>query len=256
MISTLPLAGLNIVVTRPREQAADLVHRIEQLGGKPLLFPLLEIAAASDDRALREQISRLKQADLAIFISPNAVRYGMAAIRASGAVPAALKIASVGQGSAKALRKLGIVHIIAPTQRFDSESLLMLPELHNVAGKRVMIFRGDGGRELLGDTLKSRGAQAEYVTCYSRSKPAVDVNALLNILPHAMTVTSSEALNHLRDLLDEAQRQIVYAITLFVPHQRIAEVASQLGWQQVIVTESGDDGMMSGLIAWANTKRK
>jgi uroporphyrinogen-III synthase len=69
-------------------------------------------------------------------------------------------------------------------------------------------------------------------------------------------VTSSEALNHLRDLLDEAQRQIVYAITLFVPHQRIAEVASQLGWQQVIVTESGDDGMMSGLIAWANTKRK
>jgi uroporphyrinogen-III synthase len=251
-----PLSGLNIVVTRPREQAADLMHRIEQLGGKPLLFPLLEIAAVSDDRALREQLCRLKQTDLAIFISPNAVRYGMAAIRESGAAPAALKIASVGQGSAKALRKLGIEHIIAPTERFDSESLLMLPELQNVAGKRVMILRGDGGRELLGDTLRKRGAQVEYVTCYLRSKPAVDVNALLNILPHAMTVTSSEALNHMRDLLNEAQRQIVYATTLFVPHQRIAEAARQLGWQQVIVTESGDDGMMSGLIAWANTKWK
>jgi uroporphyrinogen-III synthase len=255
-MSDRPLSGLNIVVTRPREQATDLVHRIEQLGGQPLLFPLLEIAAVSDDRVLRGQMSRLKQADLAIFISPNAVRYGMAAIRASGAVPAALKIASVGQGSAKALRELGIEHIIAPTGRFDSESLLMLPELQNVAGKRVMIFRGDGGRELLGDTLRERGAQVEYVTCYLRSKPAVDVNALLNILPHAMTVTSSEALNHLRDLLNEAQRQIVYATTLFVPHQRIAEAARQLGWQQVIVTESGDDGMMSGLIAWSNTKRK
>jgi uroporphyrinogen-III synthase len=251
-----PLSGLNIVVTRPREQAAGLVQRIEQLGGNPLLFPLLEIAAVSDDCVLREQLSRLRQTDLAIFISPNAVRYGMAAIRESGAVPAALKIASVGQGSAKALRELGIEHIITPTERFDSESLLGLPELHNVAGKRVIIFRGDGGRELLGDTLRERGAQVEYVTCYLRSKPAVDVNALLNILPHAITVTSIEALSHLREMLDEVQRRVVYETTLFVPHERIAEAARQLGWQQVIVTGSGDDGMMSGLIAWANTKRE
>jgi uroporphyrinogen-III synthase len=256
MISELPLAGLNIVVTRPREQAAGLVHRIEQLGGKPLLFPLLEIAAVSDDRALREQTSRLRQTDLAIFISPNAVRYGMEAIRASGDMPVSLRIASVGQGSASALRELGVEHIIAPTERFDSESLLALPELQTVAGKRVMIFRGGGGRELLGDSLKARGAQVEYVTCYLRSKPDVDVNSLLKVLPHAITVTSSEALNHLREMLDEAQRRVVCGITLLVPHERIAEAARQLGWQQVIVTASGDDGMMSGLIAWANTKRK
>jgi len=256
MTAAFPLAGLNIVITRPREQAAGLVRRIEQLGGNPLLFPLLEIAAVSDDRALREQLSRVRQADLAIFISPNAVRYGMAAIRASGEIPASLKIASVGQGSANALRELGIENIIAPTERFDSESLLALPELQNVAGKRVMIFRGDGGRELLGDTLRARGAQVEYVTCYLRSKPDVDASILLKFLPHAITVTSSEALGHLREMLDEAQRMVVCAITLIVPHERIAETARQLGWQQVVVTESGDDGMMSGLIAWANTKRK
>jgi len=57
-------------------------------------------------------------------------------------------------------------------------------------------------------------------------------------------------------MLGEAQRRVVYGIVLFVPHERIAEAARQLGWQQVIVTASGDDGMMSGLIAWANTKRK
>ena len=256
MVSSLPLAGFNIVVTRPREQAADLVQRIEQLGGKPLLFPLLEITAVRDDRALREQISRLRQTDLAIFISPNAARYGMAAIQASGAVPASLKIASVGQGSANALRELGIGNIIAPTERFDSEGLLALPELRDVAGKRVMIFRGDGGRELLGDTLKARGATVEYVTCYLRSKPDVDVSALLNALPHAIAVTSSEALSHLREVLDEAQCRDVYGVVLFVPHERIAAAAKQLGWQQVIVTASGDDGMMSGLIAWANTIRK
>jgi uroporphyrinogen-III synthase len=256
MISELPLAGLNIVVTRPREQAVGLVQRIEQLGGTPLLFPLLEIAAVSDDRALREQTSRLRQTDLAIFISPNAVRYGMEAIRASGDMPVSLSIASVGQGSASALRELGVEHIIVPTERFDSESLLALPELQTVVGKRVMIFRGDGGRELLGDTLKARGAQVEYVTCYLRSKPDVDASALLKVLPHAIIVTSSEALGFLREMLDEAQRRVVYGIVLFVPHNRIAEAARHLGWQQVIVTGSVDDGMMSGLIAWANTKRK
>ena len=250
------LAGLNIVITRPREQAADLSRRIEQLGGKPLLFPLLEIEAVRDDGVLREQISRLKQTDLAIFISPNAVRYGMAAIRAAGDVPASLKIASVGQGSAKALRDLGIGHIISPTERFDSESLLALPELQNVTGKRVMILRGDGGRELLGDTLKARGATVEYVTCYLRSKPEVDAGALLNAAPHAITVTSSEALSYLWEMLEEAGRTRLAAVPLFVPHERIAQAARQQGWQQVTVTESGDDGMLSGLIAWANTKRE
>lgn len=255
MISNLPLAGLNIVVTRPREQAAGLAQRIEQLGGRALLLPLLEIEAVSDDRALHEQLSRLNQADLAIFISPNAVQYGMAAIRTSGALPPSLKFAAVGQGSAKALRELGIGRVIAPATRFDSEGLLALPELQDVDGRRVMIFRGDGGRELLGDTLKARGATVEYVTCYLRSKSAVDGSALLAASPDAITVTSSEALNHLREALDMAQRQAVCAIPLLVPHERIAGAAKQQGWQHVVVTGSGDDGLLSGLIAWASTKR-
>src|SRR3989338_8880463 len=170
MTINLPLAGLKIAVTRPRDQAARLARRIEQAGGIPLLFPLLDIAPVQDQQALHKQISRLaqkeplaasfeeRQFDLAIFISPNAVQYGMAAIRAAGELPQNLKIATVGQGSAKALRELGIANVIAPAERFDSEGLLALPELQDVAGWRVLIFRGDGGRELLGDTLKARGA--------------------------------------------------------------------------------------------------
>lgn len=251
-----PLAGLNIVVTRPREQAVGLAQRIEQLGGKPLLFPLLEIDAVSDDRALREQLSLLKQTDLAIFISPNAVRYGMAAIRAAGELPAAMKFAAVGQGSAKALREMGIDKVLAPTTRFDSEGLLALPELQDVAGLRVMILRGDGGRELLGDTLKARGATVAYVTCYLRSKAKLDASALLAAKPDALTVTSSEALACLREQLGVAGSVGLASIPLFVPHARIADAARQQGWRQVIVTESGDDGLLSGLIAWSHTKRK
>jgi uroporphyrinogen-III synthase len=252
MTKDLPLTGLKIVITRPREQAIDLAQGIEQAGGIPLLFPLLEIAAVQDTQTLQEQISRLAQFDLAIFISPNAVQYGIAAIRAAGKLPAELKIAAVGQGSARSLREAGIKTVIAPGERFDSEGLLALPELHEVAGKSVMIFRGDGGREVLGDTLKARGATVEYATCYQRSKPGLDTAMLLAEAPDAISVTSSEALGHLWQMLDNKAQQTLRHTPLFVPHQRIAELARQQGWLQVKLTGSGDEGLMAALKVWAS----
>ena len=250
------LRGLTIVVTRPRDQAAQLARRIEQEGGIPLLFPLLDIMAVQDTKTLFEQIARLGQFNLAIFISPNAVHHGIAAIRAVSAVPNSLKIATVGQGSAKALRELGIANVIAPTERFDSEGLLALSELQNVAGWRVMIFRGDGGRELLGDTLKARGATVEYATCYQRSKPQQDAGVLLSAVPDAITVTSSEALGYLWQMLNGSARAVLRDTPLFVPHARIAELASEQGWLQVHLTASGNDGLLSALITWAGQRTK
>ncbi len=284
-----PLSGLTIVVTRPRDQAVQLARRIEKAGGTPLLFPLLDITAVQDTNTLREQISRLAQFNLAIFISPNAVNYGVAAIRAAGAdpcpsqyvggksssgggadgqlpqsagsvsnvsLPPSLKIATVGQGSAKALRELGIVNVIAPTERFDSEGLLALPEFQNVAGWKVMIFRGDGGRELLGDTLKARGATVEYAACYQRSKPKQDAGVLLAAKPDAITVTSSEALDYLWQMLNDSARAALRDTPIFLPHARIAELAREQGWQQVQLTASGDDGLLFALITWAGQKTK
>lgn len=246
-----PLAGLSIVVTRPREQAANLMQRIERLGGKPVAFPLLEITPASDARALHELAQHLTSYNLLIFISPNAVKYGMSVLHA---IPGTVRVATVGQSSAQALRNLGMRHIIAPADRFDSEALLALPELQNVSGWRIAILRGDGGRELLGDTLKARGAQVEYVTCYQRSKPALDTGGLLKARPDILTVTSSEALAHLWETVDETSKARLVAIPLFVPHARIAEAARLQGWQHVIVSESGDDGLIASLVAWAHTK--
>lgn len=246
------LTGLKIVVTRPRTQAVQLVQSITTLGGNVMLFPLLEITPAVDQAALRKQASRIAQFDLAVFISPNAVQYGMAAIRAAGDLPAALKIATVGQGSAKALQVLGVTNIITPTERFDSEGLLALPELQSITGWRVLIFRGDGGRALLGDTLKARGATVEYVTCYRRSKPQLDMAVLLDDAPDAATVTSSEALDYLWQMLDDKTKTILRDTPLFVSHQRIADLAHQQGWRQVHLTGAGDDGLLSALKAWAS----
>jgi uroporphyrinogen-III synthase len=254
MTPSLPLAGLNIVVTRPREQSAQLAQRIEQAGGRAILFPLLEISPIADPLPLRALVARLREFDLAIFISPNAVRYGMEAIRAGGGLPPALKISTVGQGSARALRDLGVERIIAPQDRADSEALLTLPELQEVQGWRVAIFRGDGGRELLADTLRARGATVEYAACYQRAKPQQDASALFAVNPHAITVTSSEALAYLWDMLDSAARQRIAAIPLFVPHPRIAEAAQHLGWREVETAAGGDEGLLAGLLAWAKLR--
>lgn len=247
----LPFAGLKIVVTRPREQANGLAQNITRLGGTPLLFPLLEIAPASDTQALTTLAQNLQSFDLLVFISPNAVKYGMAALNI---LPPAVRIAAVGQSSAQALRDLGVEKVIAPSERFDSEALLDLPELQTVSGWRVVILRGDGGRELLGDTLKARGAQVEYVTCYQRSKPETDSAELLKGAADALTVTSSEALAYLWQMLNEADRTRLAAIPLFVPHVRIADLARQQGWREVFQTTSGDNGMLAALVAWAHTK--
>jgi len=250
----LPLTGLKIVVTRPRDQAIQLARDIEQAGGIPLLFPLLEIAAVQDTGVLHDQISRLAQFDLAIFISPNAVHFGIGAIRSKGVLPPNLKIATVGQGSAKALKDMGIANVIAPVERFDSEGLLALKELQDIAGWHVMIFRGDGGRELLGDTLKTRGAMVEYAACYLRSKPQHDAGMLLNEKPDAISVTSSEALGHLWETLGEKFRLEMLHTPLFVPHARIAELALKQGWQSVELTDSGDEGLLAALVAWAKKR--
>lgn len=251
----IPLDGLSVAVTRPQHQAQDLARRIAELGGRVIAFPLLTIAPATDPAALRTSIDRLAGIDLAVFISPNAVNFGMVAIREAGGLPSGVGIAAVGQGSARALRELGVTDVIAPTERFDSEGLLALPELQQIVGWRVLIFRGDGGRELLGDTLRERGAEVEYVACYQRGKAERSAAELLTASPDALTVTSSEALGHLWQLADGAVRERLAALPLFVQHPRIAAAAQEQGWSEVHLCTSGDDGLLAGLVAWAAQRK-
>ncbi len=121
-------------------------------------------------------------------------------------------------------------------------------------GKRVLIFRGDGGREHLGETLRARGAVVDYVACYRRAKPESGVAGLAEAFRedriHAVTITSSEGLDNLWALADEATRTRWRACPTFVPHPRIAAHARDLGLA-VIDTAGGDAGLIAGLLEWA-----
>lgn len=249
-----PLAGLGILVTRPVAQAAHLAELIRQAGGKPILFPTLEIVDIPDLKPLHALIDRLDQFDLAIFISPNAVNKALNLIRARRDLPPRLKIAAIGKGSRKALQQFGVQNIIVPTQRFDSEALLACAELQNITGQRVIVFRGDGGRELLGDILLQRGAQLEYAECYRRQKPQADSHALRFLWArnelNAVTVTSAEALHNLYDIAGKLCQQWFKKTPVFVSHERIAQRAGDLGLEQVFITEAGDEGLLAGMVAW------
>ncbi|MDO8437246.1 MAG: uroporphyrinogen-III synthase [Nitrosomonadaceae bacterium] len=253
---TKPLTGITILVTRPAHQADNLATAIRAAGGNPVLFPVLEIREVKDSRPLLDLIARLDEFDLAIFISPNAVNKAMNLILTQRALPAGLRIAVVGQGSARELKQFGVSEVIAPTTRFDSEALLEMAELQQIQGKRVVIFRGDGGRELLGDTLVKRGATVKYAECYSRVRPDTDIAPLLqawasNAL-HAIVVTSSEGLRNLFDMVGDAGQSWLRKTPLFVSHERIAQMAKKFGCAEVISTAAGDEGLLQGLSDYFN----
>ncbi len=250
----MSLAGRHVVVTRPAGQAAHFATALIEAGAIPVLYPVLEILDIEDTAPVLDAAIRLDTFDLAVFVSPNAIEKALALILPRRSWPAALRVAALGKSSQRELARNGIRDVISPALRFDSEALLELPELTDVRGKRVIIFRGDGGREVLGDTLKSRGASIEYVTCYRRTRPQLDPAPLLKLWEvgqlDAVTLTSSEGLRNFFDMLGRLGQAWLKKTPAFVPHVRIAEQAQALGLTRVIATEPGDDGLMAALMQY------
>ena len=133
---------------------------------------------------------------------------------------------------------------------------LALPELaaEKVCGQRVVIFRGDGGRELLTDVLRERGASVERVTCYHRSGPRDGFAPLEAAWARGaldgIVVSSSEALDYLLSGVSPAARARLQDTPLFVPHQRIAEIARQRGLTRIEQTGPADAGLLHGLVTY------
>lgn len=251
-----PLAGKTIAVTRPRQQAADLMQGIAGAGGNPLLTPLLEIAPVLEPSALERALGRFEHYALAIFISPNAVIYSLPDLLQQHGWPPHLIPAAIGQGTVRALAAYGVQGCIAPSERFDSESLLALPELQpeRVAGKKLLILRGDGGRELLAETLRARGAAVDLVSCYRRLPPSDGLETLLSALEQgqlaALTLSSSEGLRYLHAALAAPQLAALRRLPVFVPHARIGENAKNIGIFHTVLTRPGDKGLVAGLCAY------
>lgn len=251
-----------VVITRPLAQAGPLAERVAALGRTVEILPLLDIAPLADQRPLQAALARLDRYTLVAFVSPNAVDAAFAHIRHW---PAGVTAAVVGEGSRAALAAHGVPRIISPADsaHSDSEHLLQTLDLPSLAGKPVLIIRGESGRELMADGLRAAGALVDVVPAYRRSVPpltpalAARLTALLT-QQNDWIITSSEALRGLCNLLakvdlqqaDAMQHNSVVAMQqqhLIVPHARIAETANNLGFSKLTLTGSGDERLLAAL---------
>lgn len=210
------LAGVGVLITRPREQAAELTAAIESRAGSAVLLPVMDIVPCDAARFARE----LPVPDITAFVSVNAVRRGLQY--------AAGRIAAVGPATAAALEAAGRAADIAPAAGFDSEHLLAEPELTDVAGKIIRIIRGQRGRELLADTLRERGARVDYLAVYARVTPAYSADELAELegrwrtgLIRAVTIMSVESLDNLIDILPASCRELLLATPIVTPSARV-----------------------------------
>lgn len=248
-----------VVITRPLAQATPLAQRISAAGREAIVFPLLEILPLLDQTHLREVLQGLGQYAMVAFVSPNAIDSAFALL---DSWPAHVTIAVVGEGSKAALAKHGLTpsnaDIVSPVDphRTDSQTLLEVLDIESLRNKRVLIVRGETGRELLADALREKGVQVETVAAYRRAAPALDAagKAQLASLLDAecdWVITSSEALRILmqmvRDIAGDAGLLKMQKATLIVPHIRIAESARELGFCNLIQTGSGDDQLIAAL---------
>jgi uroporphyrinogen-III synthase len=243
-----PLRGRSILVTRPIHQTDKLVGLVKAAGGEAILFPALAIESPANPAPVRQLLAELPSFDLAVFVSSNAVEHGLALL--AGAVP----IAAVGASTAAALRHRGLVCDVVPAGA-DSESLLAMPELTGLGkGKRVLILRGEGGREVLADRLRQQGVQVIYAECYRRLRPCADPTGLIARWEsgglHAVTVMSGETLDNLWNMLGEAGQRLLSHTPLFAPHPNIGQRAAGLGLTEVAITPPGDEGVLRGLTSW------
>ncbi|WP_432696905.1 uroporphyrinogen-III synthase [Marinobacterium sp. YM272] len=245
------LAGLRVLVTRPAHQSGGLIAALREHGAEPVSLPLLEIAPIdeSDSSAWNRIKGRILDLDLyagVIFISPNAARIGEQWIDTYWPqLPVGVHWLAIGAGTAATLEGLGIPAYHVPGG-FDSEALLADPLLADVREKRFLILRGEGGRELLAETLRSRGAEVDYADLYRRVCPDYSPTHIKSTIYakqlSVILITSGMALDNLLELAGAEPDLLETA--LIVPSQRIADLARARGFTRIRIADGPDDSSM------------
>ncbi|MGH8509656.1 MAG: uroporphyrinogen-III synthase [Gammaproteobacteria bacterium] len=248
-----PLLGLRVLVTRPFHQARGLCELIEDQGGSAWVHPVIEIRDVANPTTARRRVDRLVSFDIVIFISANAAERGLRLIRERGKALQGITVIAVGPATAARLRALGVGDVTFPAQA-DTEGLLALDALRHLDKKRILIFRGSGGRPLLGQTLQARGARVQYAEVYRRTRSHLDTKPLIERWEQGqidvVITTSSEGLRNLFDTLGERQ-DLLAGGTIAVMNERMAVLARERGCMHPIVAaDASDAGLLAALVAW------
>ncbi len=247
------LSGVTVLVTRPERQAARLVQLIEERGGTALRFPALAIESDIDQEEVARTIGAVSDYDIAIFISANAVEYGTPFLPPDTALPL---LAAIGPSTARALNAAGFDCDVKAERGFTSEALLREPAFKDVEGKKILIFRGEGGRALLGRELERRGAAVTYAEVYKRDRPREMDPAIEEKLSAgevaAISATSVETLVNLYELAQDRVLEQLLGAQLVTASERVVKKATALGFEHpaLLADTPGDDALVDALIEW------
>ncbi len=246
----------SVLVTRPEGQAGDLSAAVAAAGFSVHCLPMLQLVPLPElAAARRQQVLDLDHYQHIIFVSGNAVRWGMPWFESLWPqLPVGLYWYAVGAATARQLSAFG-VRVQTPDADMSSEGLLALPPLQQVAGQRVLIVKGEGGRDHLAVELERRGAQVDQLPCYRRVRPGLAPGELaLKLSLWRVTlvmISSGEGLANMLALLSPAETSKFIHITLLVPSDRVAQMAYAAGFKKVVRAENASDSaMLRALAAW------
>ena len=260
------LDGIKVLVTRPEQQAEALCESIQNLGGTAIRLPVIEITQSRDQQAAKAVLDNISQYDIGIFISRNAVDWTMKLLAEKISNPKKsnldkLTLIAIGTATAKTLEQILSAPVIRNSGA-NSEALLELEALSdkNVRGKKIIIFRGEGGREHLATTLRKRGATVDYAEVYRRNCPEYDRDVVAKLWssdsPDVVIVTSNKGLENLFSLLNEEQINILLGKQLLVMGERMLNFSNEFGFAipPILAEESSDEGILSTIVKWAASK--
>lgn len=246
----------SVLVTRPANQADALCAAVEAAGYTAHHQPLLELLALSElPPPQRQLLLDLDRYQHVIFVSGNAVRFGMACIEDYWPqLPVGLAWYAIGDATAVLLHGFGI-EVVTPGKLMTSEGLLAVPPLQAVAGQRILIIKGEGGRATLREELLRRGATVDELACYRRACPDLPAGQLAASLHEwridLVMISSGEGLANLQALLRWPETTKFTPICVIVPSERIARLAQKAGFGQVVTAENASDvAMLHALEEW------
>ncbi len=251
---------MNIVVTRPENQADALCHLIEQQGWNAIRFPTLQIIALKNDK-IKQQIESIYKYDWLIFISVNAVNFAISANNGKIDDFRDISIAAIGKATAKALKSAGLSVDLIPETEFNSAGLLAAGEMNFVAGKTCMIVRGKGGLETLANGLRERGATVEYMEVYRREKPNCIDKSVIDLLKkkkiNVITLTSGETLKNILALINKDLHADLFLVPIIVVSNRLKRLAEQFGFKNIAVSKDpGNRAIIETALAIQNSTTK
>ena len=248
------LQGQVILNTRPAHQQAELSALLQQRGASVLSFPVIAIEAAAPPSSPIDPGSY----DILLFVSRNAVDGAFELFEPADLAEAA-QFGVIGTATGAALRdRIGDPGArLIRSEPFNSEALLAAAALQQVAGKRILILRGQQGRNLLGDELSARGARVDYCEVYRRALPACGPGGFNRLVedgfPTLVILTSNEGMFNLFELVDAAAAARLRLIPWLLISERMRESALKLGHNAsiVIARSASDSGIVETVCAWA-----